>query len=155
MEGPFPLPTIEMSDVHIRRARNDDADRLASLLTQLGYPTRPGDVPGRLSRMTTDDPRTTVFVAEQNGTVVGLVTAQIVHVLNRPSDVMWLTTLVVEETVRGSGVGRALVDAVAALGAESGCEWLSVTTHERRSDAHAFYQRIGFDLTGRRFGKSL
>jgi GNAT superfamily N-acetyltransferase len=155
MEGPLPLPTIEMPDVYIRRARNDDADRVASLLTQLGYPTRPEDVPSRLSRMTSDDPRTTVFVAEQDATVVGLATAHIVHVLNRPADVIWLTTLVVDETVRGSGVGRALVDAVAGLGADAGCEWLSVTTHERRSDAHEFYRRIGFEHTGRRFGRSV
>ena len=32
---------------------------------------------------------------------------------------------------------------------------LAVTTHERRADAHAFYQRIGFEQTGRRFGKAL
>jgi GNAT superfamily N-acetyltransferase len=140
--------------IQTRRAESGDAGRVASLLTQLGYPTRAADVPARLARMTTDD-HAAVFVAEQDGIVVGLATAHIVRVLNRPTDVTWLTTLVVDETVRGSGVGRALVDAVAEFGREAGCEWLSVTTHERRSDAHAFYDRIGFQFTGRRFGRAL
>jgi hypothetical protein len=26
-----------------------------------------------------------------------------------------------------------------------------VTTHIRRADAHAFYERLGFELTGRRY----
>jgi len=34
-------------------------------------------------------------------------------------------------------------------------EWLSVTTHERRDDAQAFYRGIGMAQTGRRFGKAL
>jgi GNAT superfamily N-acetyltransferase len=103
----------------------------------------------------TDGGRAAVFVAERAGTVMGVATAQIVSVLNRPRDVAWLTALVVDESIRGSGVGRALVESVEAFGRQSGCEWLSVTTHERRADAHAFYQRIGFEHTGRRFGKTL
>jgi hypothetical protein len=30
---------------------------------------------------------------------------------------------------------------------------LFLTTAERRSDAHAFYERLGFERTGRRYAK--
>jgi len=143
-----------MTDIHVRRAQPADAERIANLLTQLGYPTATDDVPVRLSRMT-DGGRAAVFVAERAETVLGVATAHIVSVINRPHDVAWLTALVVDESTRGSGVGRALVESVEAFGRQSGCGWLSVTTHERRADAHAFYQRIGFEHTGRRFGKAL
>src|SRR5262245_24322793 len=143
-----------MTDIHVRQAQVGDAARIANLLTQLGYPTGTDDVPARLSRMTDGD-RAAVFVGERSGAVVGVATTHIVSVLNRSHDVAWLTALVVDESIRGSGVGRALVESVEAFARQNGCEWLSVTSHERRTDAHAFYQRIGFDHTGRRFGKAL
>jgi len=143
-----------MTDIHVRQAHVADASRIANLLTQLGYPTRTDDVPARLSRMTGGD-RAAVFVAERGGAVVGVATTHIVSVLNRSHDVAWLTALVVDESMRGSGVGRALVESVEGFARQNGCEWLSVTTHERRTDAHAFYQRIGFEHTGRRFGKTI
>ena len=79
----------------------------------------------------------------------------VLAMLNRARDVAWLTTLVVEESLRGSGIGRQLVDAVEALARESGCERLSVTTHEDREDAQKFYLQLGFEQTGLRFGKML
>jgi ribosomal protein S18 acetylase RimI-like enzyme len=30
-----------------------------------------------------------------------------------------------------------------------------VTTHNRRAGAHAFYERLGFEFTGRRYVKDL
>jgi len=82
-----------MTDIHVRRAQPADAERIANLLTQLGYPTATDDVPVRLSRMT-DGGRAAVFVAERAETVLGVATAHIVSVINRPHDVAWLTALV-------------------------------------------------------------
>lgn len=120
-----------MTDLTIRPAHAADADAIARLLTQLGYPT------------------------ERGGEVVGLATAHILSVLNRPEDVAQLTALVVGENVRASGVGRALASAVEDFARQAGCERLSVTTHEDRAGAQAFYPRVGLELTGRRFGKAL
>ena len=86
---------------------------------------------------------------------VGLATVHLLSVLNRPCDVAWLTALVVDEAVRGSGVGRRLVEAVESFARDAGCERLSVTTYEHLIEAQAFYLRVGFEATGRRFGKSL
>jgi ribosomal protein S18 acetylase RimI-like enzyme len=36
-----------------------------------------------------------------------------------------------------------------------GCCLIFLTSAERRKDAHAFYRRIGFAETGRRFAKRL
>ena len=36
-----------------------------------------------------------------------------------------------------------------------GCCLVFLTTAARRADAHAFYERIGFEETGRRFTKRL
>ncbi len=146
---------IEMpTALRVRRATAADADVIARLLSQLGYPTDSADVPVRLDRLTGND-RAAVLLAQQGNEVVGLATVHLLSVLNRRSDVAWLTALVVDEAVRGTGVGRTLIEAAEDFAKESGCERLSVTTHEDRADARAFYPRMGLEATGRRFSKTL
>ena len=143
-----------MPTICVRRAAAADTIAVAGLLTQLGYPTAAADVPPRLERLMAGD-RAVVLVAERDGFVVGLATAHILSVLNRPRDVAWLTALVVDEAARGLGVGRTLVESVEEFARQSGCERLSVTTQEHRADARAFYPRVGLEETGRRFGKGM
>ena len=137
----------------VRSAVDDDATDIANLLTQLGYPADAGDIPAVLARMR-DSGRVEVWVAVAQGKVIGLVTAHVLSVINRRRDVAQLTMLVVDAQARGQGVGRALVLEVEAFARRAGCERLSVTTHLDRRDAHAFYERMGFDDTGRRYGKT-
>ncbi len=127
---------------------------IASLLGQLGFPTEIREVPGRLDRLVVNH-RGAVLLAQRGEKVVGLATVHILSVLNRRRDVAWLTALVVDESARRSGVGRSLVQAVEEFARASDCERLSVTTHEHRTDAHVFYVGVGFEPTGRRFGKML
>jgi GNAT superfamily N-acetyltransferase len=140
--------------LEIRVATDSDSEAIARLLDQLGYPANTAEIPTRLDRLSQAD-RAEVFLADRDGKVVGLATVHILSVLNRIRDVAWLTALVVDESARGTGVGRRLVESVEAFARQQGCERLSVTTHEDRADARAFYVRIGFEPTGRRFGKVL
>lgn len=142
-----------MRHITVRRANNEDAANIAVLLTQLGYPVDASEIPSRLDRMHKIGAAAWVALDEEQ--IVGLVTAHILAVINRTGDVAQLTTLVVDESVRGKGIGRALVDAVEEYARKAGCERLSVTTHLDREGAHAFYARMGFDHTGRRYGKNL
>jgi N-acetylglutamate synthase-like GNAT family acetyltransferase len=143
-----------MTQFQIRRAGAADADAIARLLDQLGYPTENADVPRRLDQLMNHH-RGAVLLADHGEQVVGLATVHILSVLNRRRDVAWLTALVVDESMRGSGVGRSLVNAVEDFARQAGCERLSVTTHEDRAGAQAFYVRVGLEQTGRRFGKML
>ena len=143
-----------MNELQIRQATGADADAIARLLGQLGYPTENASVPGRLDRLMGHH-RAAVLLAQRGDEVVGLASVHILSVLNRPRDVAWLTALVVDESVRGSGVGRRLVEAVEDFARRSDCERLSVTTQEHRTDARTFYSRVGLEPTGRRFGKTL
>ena len=143
-----------MSALAIRLADVADADAIARLLDQLGYPTEYVEVPERLERLRANH-RAAVLLAERDDEVVGLATVHILSVLNRHRDVAWLTALVVDESARGAGVGRRLVEAAEEFARQSDCERLSVTTHEHRTDAQSFYARVGLEPTGRRFGKML
>jgi N-acetylglutamate synthase-like GNAT family acetyltransferase len=143
-----------MNELEIRQATRADADAIARLLRQLGYPTEPTSVPRRLERLMNHH-RAAVLLAVRDAEVIGLATVHILTVLNRAHDVAWLTALVVDESSRGAGVGRRLVEAVEAFARRSGCERLSVTTQEHRIEARSFYGHVGLEPTGRRFGKEL
>jgi GNAT superfamily N-acetyltransferase len=141
----MPSPTI-------RAAHAGDAVALAELCTQLGYPTTPDAVPPRLARLDADAEVRTL-VATIDGMVIGLATVHIRYSINHEAPLGQLTLLVVDERVRAQGVGRALVGAAEAWARERACKRFVVTTALRRADAHAFYERLGFNHTGRRYGK--
>jgi ribosomal protein S18 acetylase RimI-like enzyme len=63
--------------------------------------------------------------------------------------------VVVDSDYRRRGIGDALVTEIEAEARARGCCLVFLTTAERRVDAHAFYRRIGFEETGRRFAKWL
>lgn len=139
--------------VAIRPAVADDAPQLAALLGHLGYPADAADLPGRLLRLRSggDD----AFVAVLDGETVGLATVHSRAVLHVARPVAQLTALVVPPAMRGRGVGRALVAAAEQWARAQGAERLVVTTALHRADAPLFYERLGFEHTGRRYVKQL
>jgi GNAT superfamily N-acetyltransferase len=137
----------------IRDARPDDAGTMAELLGQLGYPTEGRAAEGRLERLRIVGDR--VVVAELDGTVVGLAHLQVSPAIEYERPAAKLAVLVVDESRRGQGIGRALVEAAELEARSRGCELLYLTTSERREDAHAFYERIGLEHTGRRYSRAL
>src|SRR5439155_16123767 len=96
-----------------------------------------------------------VLVAEVNDQVVGLAHLQVSPAIERDRPAAKLGALVVDEAHRGHAIGRALVEAAEAEARLRGCELLFLTTSVRRDDAHAFYERLGLEQTGRRYGRTL
>ena len=97
-----------MSAPRIRDMTAADAPRVAALLGQLGYPSAADGVPARLKRMA-GERRTIAIVAEDGDAIAGLAAGQIFHAIHADEPVAYLMALVVDESARGSGVGRALV----------------------------------------------
>ena len=139
--------------VTIRMAGNDDAEAIAALLTELGYPIVPTEVPGRLQAV--HDAPGQVFVAEHGGSVVGVGSVTRLALLHRPEPVALLSALVVNTEHRGKGVGRALVDAAARQAAAWGCPTLELTSRDERPAAHRFYYGLGFESRSRKFVKAV
>lgn len=143
--------------VTIRSVRRADAAVLADLLTQLGYPSSAAEVGDRL-RYWLDQPRSRVFVAESAGRVVGALTLHALPYLLKTGSWGRIESLVVDEPVRGTGAGRALIDAAEEQARSWGCLLMEVTSSRHRTGAHAFYRRLGYvDQSERsgRFAKSL
>jgi GNAT superfamily N-acetyltransferase len=138
--------------VRLRDATTADAAAIAGLLTQLGYPAGSDSVARRLARLAGAD---RVFVAELDGRIAGLAHLQVLPAIEHDEPAARLAALVVDESSRRAGVGGALLDAVEADARSRECALLFLTTAERRAGAHAFYEALGFEHTGRRYTKRL
>ena len=139
--------------VRVRHARAEDADAVLALLAELGRPAvAPDPAPQRAVLLAhLDHPDGTLFVAEEDGEVVGCASLWIRPRLNWTTPEAWLPDLVVTASRRRRGAARALVDACAAEGRRRGCHALKLESGHERADAHALYEALGFEDFGRAY----
>ena len=137
----------------IRRAEPADADAIAGLLTELGHPISPTHALAFLQSLT-GRPTTSVFVAASTS-VLGVIAGQLLSVISDPDPVLMITALSISSASRRGGAGRALVGALEAWGRQHGAKRVLVTTALHRDGAHAFYERLGYSFSGRRYGRAL
>jgi len=96
-----------------------------------------------------------VLVAGIDGAVVGCLSTSVMRVLHRPAPVGRISMMVIEEALRSQGIGAQLVEAAEQALAAQGCYMIEVTSHVRRTEAHRFYERLGYERTSVRLAKEL
>ena len=140
--------------VMLRRATEADAKHVASLLAELGYPSKVADVRNRLCGLRHS--RASCFLVAQSASeVIGLVSAELVPYFPNGSTICRVTGLVVSTHHRGRGVGEKLLAGAADFAREHHCSGIEITSAEHRLDAHRFYRRLGFSRTSLRFFQAL
>jgi len=124
----------------LRRAGAGDAQAIAGLMAQLGYPLAGAEVERRLARISGSR---TVLVAEVGSAIVGFVSASADETLIGGLEGC-IESLIVDEAVRSRGYGPSLLEAVEQWARERGCTGLIVRSNVIRTRAHGFYDRHGF-----------
>jgi N-acetylglutamate synthase-like GNAT family acetyltransferase len=137
-------------DVIVREATVVDSPLLAPLLDELGYPATAAQTAPRMRRMLARDDQK-ILIAENASGALGVLALHVFPSLTYDRDIALIMALVITEKARGLGVGRKLVDRAEVMAKSLGASRLMVTTHNRRADAHVFYERLGFEFTGRRY----
>jgi GNAT superfamily N-acetyltransferase len=134
----------------VRKAIPADTSILAELATQLGYPSTSEQVASRFSTLNGRPDDDAVFVAELEGRVVGWVHVHLYLLLvdDREAEI---GGLVVDADARGRGLGAQLMRAAEAWAVDKGCKSVYLRSNTLRTDAHAFYQQIGYRLIKRQF----
>lgn len=97
-------------------------------------------------RFLNDNEPVHAFVAEQNGQLVGLVHFIFHRSTTRLNDVCYLQDLYVNQTIRGTGVGRQLIQAVydaAQADASTRVYW---QTQDSNSAGRALYDKVAKHL---------
>lgn len=134
------------TEISIRNARPDDADAIARLSGELGYPTTAPDARRRLFDIKTSDNHAVMVAEDEPGSVVGWM-----HVFRSPrlggEPFAELGGLVVTEALRGHGIGSRLVAEAERWASNRELATLRIRTRTTRNDARLFYEDLGFFLT--------
>jgi GNAT superfamily N-acetyltransferase len=147
---------VQAPDVRVftRVSSAADANRIAELLTVLGYPSTPTEVVGRLERIA-GAPDFASWVAEAGGRVLGFIGACTAPAFEKNGTYGRILALVVDPDARGLGVGRDLTLVAERWMEGRGAAEVFVHSGNHRTEAHAFYRRLGYEATGVRFRKRL
>ena len=126
-----------------RRANAADAEAIAELSGQLGYPLSADEVRSRLSLVGTL-PTHAIFVAECDGRVCGWVHAYVQQsvVLGERGEILGL---VVAEDMRRRGIGRLLMNEGERWVRERGLDMIVLRSNLQRPESHAFYPALGYE----------
>lgn len=124
----------------VAHATDEIVDALARLLPQLSasaVPPSRADVEEMVA-----SPVTSLLVARLDGAIVGTATVAVFRI---PTGLRsWIDDVVVDEAVRGRGVGAALTLAALDVARSRGAASVELTSHGSRAAANELYRRLGF-----------
>jgi GNAT superfamily N-acetyltransferase len=141
--------------ISIRRMTIEDVPIVQVLLSQLGYPLDTQEVQCRYEAVTEAEDHT-LMVAEQAGRVIALCHLYVRPALDKPPEAV-VQALVVDQAVRGRGVGKIVMAAAEACVKDRGFVSVALASNVTRDEAHAFYEAIGYQraATSHLFRKAL
>lgn len=150
-----------MSDLEIRPATAEDLPDIVAMLADdpLGAQREsPSDLTPytvafeRLAR----DPNQHVIVAVSSGRIVGTLQLTVIPGLSRRGATRSIIEGVrVHSEERGSGLGSQLIEWAVEESRRQGCQLVQLTSDATRTDAHRFYERLGFEASHLGFKMSL
>jgi GNAT superfamily N-acetyltransferase len=139
-----------MGDLEIRKAVADDVPAIVAMLADdpLGAQREsPDDMTPYLAALErlSDDPNQHVVAAVREGRVVGTLQLTVIPGLSRKGATRSVIEGVrVHADERGSGLGTQLIEWAIDESRRQNCQLVQLTSDVTRTDAHRFYERLGF-----------
>ncbi|CAL9508110.1 N-acetyltransferase family protein [Streptomyces sp. enrichment culture] len=139
-----------MGDLEIRTAVTDDVPAIVAMLADdpLGAQREsPDDLTPYVTALQrlSSDPNQRLVVAVREGRVVGTLQLTFIPGLSRRGATRSLIEGVrIHAEERGSGLGSRLIEWAIDESRKEGCQLVQLTTDKSRTDAHRFYERLGF-----------
>lgn len=139
--------------LNLREASAEDLPQVLALYAQPGLddgrildPARAREIHASFARY----PSYRLFVAcGASDKVLGSYALLVMHNLaHRGTPSAIVEDVVVDESQRGLGIGRRMMDHAMALAREAGCYKLALSSNLKRIRAHAFYESLGFERHG-------
>jgi predicted N-acetyltransferase YhbS len=128
--------------LNIRPMQENDAPAVNKLSVQLGYGLSVAETEKQISSILRNDEHL-ALVATNNKDVIGWIHAfRALHIESLPF--VEIGGLVVDESCRGTGVGKALVHHIKQWCVDQQVYSLRVRSQVKRLDAHQFYRHLQF-----------
>jgi|SRR5215471_4939103 len=129
----------------IRPATESDTETAFKLIGELGYPNVRFTEFATTYTTVQQHPAMTLLMAEYDGNVVGFASISRRPQLRLAGDLITIDELVVSDSLRGVGIGRAILEYVKTMCSELGARRLELeTTRTRESYRRQFYVKNGF-----------
>ncbi len=141
-----------MAELTIRPARQGDIGAIVALfaadsLGGHGDSADPQHLPlyrDAFARISAS-PGDTLYVAELCGEVVGTFqTTLTTSMTGRGRPVMTVEAVQTRADMRGCGIGAAMMEFAVDRARQAGCRLVQLMSNRARTDAHRFYERLGF-----------
>ncbi|MFF0201032.1 GNAT family N-acetyltransferase [Streptomyces sp. NPDC005017] len=148
-----------MADLEIRHATTEDLPAIVAMLADDPLGARresPDDLTPYLAAFErlAADPNQHQVVAVREGRVVGTLQLTVIPGLSRRGATRSIIEAVrVHAEERGSGLGSQFIEWAVEESRRQGCHLVQLTSDASRTDAHRFYERLGF--TGSHVGFKL
>ncbi|MEU0069058.1 GNAT family N-acetyltransferase [Streptomyces sp. NPDC006332] len=139
-----------MEDLEIRAATRVDVPAIVAMLADdpLGAQREsPDDLTPYLAALErlSSDPHQHLVVAVREGRVVGTLQLTVIPGLSRRGSTRSIIEGVrIHADERGSGLGTRLIEWAIDESRRQDCQLVQLTSDNTRSDAHRFYERLGF-----------
>jgi GNAT superfamily N-acetyltransferase len=144
------------SSFELRRARRDDVDALIALIAAdalraaefgVDAEARAGYVRA-FETIDADASQLLVALEGPDGAVVGTMQLTFIPGLSRGGATrMQIEAVRVAEELRGLGLGGAMIEWAIGYAGEHGARLVQLTSDARRTEAHRFYERLGFEAS--------
>ncbi|WP_351230574.1 GNAT family N-acetyltransferase [Streptomyces sp. NPDC002133] len=142
-----------MSDLQIRPASPADIPAIVEMLADDSLGAR-RESPDDLTPYTVaferlaGDPNQHLVVAERAGRVVGTLQLTVIPGLSRRGATRSIIEAVrIHSDERGTGLGSRLIEWAVDESRRQNCQLVQLTSDVSRTDAHRFYERLGFEAS--------
>lgn len=143
-------------DVVIREMERKDYGPIAAIWRDvLGYLSETEETVAKTCEKMKGDPRYCTFVAAVNDKVVGLVTTVETLAMGQPNGYMKVNGLAVLPEFQHRGIGKMLMERVERLAGEREISLIGLASGFRRTDAHEFYEHLGYQKLSFWFRKTI
>ena len=142
-------------NVIIRKLRKEDYKAVAAIWRDvLDIPVTDDELNRTYDKMNGDE-RYATFVAEADGTVVGLVTMVTALAIGHPNGYTKVNGLGVLKEYRNKGIGKLLMKQAEKEAVANGTGYIGLASGFSRKNAHRFYEQMGYQRTSYWFRKRL
>jgi GNAT superfamily N-acetyltransferase len=141
--------------MHIRQAKDSDYIELMKLYNDFVGCDRYSKHDNDSFKKVMHNPKNFVFVAEDNGKLVGFATFSVRDVIRYPKQIAELDEMLVASDYRKKGVGKQLMQHIEDKAKELNCYRLFIESQYDRKTAHKFYEALGYTNYGYHFIKNL
>lgn len=144
-----------MSETMFHRCRPEDAEGLCELIrNELGYTEVTKDeVRGSLEKMLASDDYFTIVV-ENDGEICGYVSA-VREIALEIGEYYRVIGLAVKSEYQGQRLGTALLTLAESNAKVKGARLITLSSQFKRTEAHEFYEKLGYTKTSYAFKKYL